>query len=59
MAISMIENFNKYWSEIHNLLSVATVLDPRYKMKLVEYYFPRIYGHEDANDEIAKVRRII
>ena len=28
-------------------------------MKLVEYYFPRIYGHEDANDEIAKVRQII
>ena len=33
MATNMIENFNKYWDEIHNLLVVAAVLDPRFKMK--------------------------
>ncbi|CAN0830004.1 Zinc finger BED domain-containing protein DAYSLEEPER, partial [Linum grandiflorum] len=28
MAVKMIEKFDKYWSVIHNVLSVAAVLDP-------------------------------
>ena len=48
MAASIIEKFNKYWSEVHNLLAVATVLDPRFKMKLVEFYFPKIFGNEES-----------
>ena len=48
MAINMIEEFNKYWAEIHNLLVVATVLDPIFKMKLVEFYFLKIFGNKDS-----------
>ena len=55
MATNMIEKFNKYWGEIHNLLPVATVLDLRFKMKLVEFYFP---GNEDSVYEIEKVQQI-
>ena len=35
----------------------ATILDPRYKIELLEYYFPIIYGDE-ADNEIQKVRDI-
>lgn len=44
LARSMIENFEKYWKDIHGILAVACVLDPRYKMKLIEYYFPMLFG---------------
>ncbi|XP_022883127.1 zinc finger BED domain-containing protein RICESLEEPER 2-like [Olea europaea var. sylvestris] len=55
MASSMKEKFDKYWSGMHEILAVATILDPRYKMKLVEYYFPLIFGDE-AQEEVEKVR---
>ena len=55
MATNMIEKFNKYWGKIHNLLAVATMLDPRFKMKLVEFYFPKTFGNEDSMYEIRKV----
>ena len=55
MATNMIEKFNKYWGEIHNLLAVATVLDTRFKLKLVEFYFPKTFGNEDSMYEIRKV----
>lgn len=44
MATSMIENFKKYWKDIHGILAVACLLDPRYKIKLIEYYFPILFG---------------
>ena len=56
MAANMIEKFNKYWGEIHNLLVVATVLVLRFKMKLVEFYFPKYFGNEDSVYEIEKVQ---
>lgn len=31
---------------MHGILAVATVLDSRYKTKLVEYHFPLIFGNE-------------
>ena len=38
MAKSMIEKFDEYWSVIHGILAIVTVLDPRFKMKLIEYH---------------------
>ena len=46
MADSMIKKFDKYWNDIQGILSIATVLDPRYKMKSFKCYFPLIYGAE-------------
>ncbi|CAA0811117.1 Zinc finger BED domain-containing protein DAYSLEEPER [Striga hermonthica] len=44
MAIEMLAKFNNYWSDVHGIMGVVTVLDPRYKCVLLEYYFPMIYG---------------
>ncbi|KAK9184601.1 hypothetical protein WN943_024951 [Citrus x changshan-huyou] len=49
MADKMVDKFEKYWNEIHPMLVVAVVLDPRYKMLLIDFYFPKIYG--DTADE--------
>ncbi|KAK9046459.1 hypothetical protein V6N11_052346 [Hibiscus sabdariffa] len=44
MAKRMLENFEKYWSDVNGIVGVATLLDPRYKTLLLEYYFEDIYG---------------
>ena len=44
MASKMLEQFDKYWGLTSIILSVASVLDPRYKMKSIEYFFRLIYA---------------
>ncbi|KAH9801069.1 BED-type domain-containing protein [Citrus sinensis] len=43
MADNMIGKFLKYWDEINGVLVMAVILDPRYKMMLINYYYPKIY----------------
>ena len=40
IAGQMIMNFDKYWVQIHGILVMAVILDPRFKMQLANYYFP-------------------
>ncbi|RVW59190.1 Zinc finger BED domain-containing protein RICESLEEPER 1 [Vitis vinifera] len=54
LALKMKAKFDKYWSKCSLALAVAVILDPRFKMKLVEYYYPQIYGN-DAADRIKDV----
>ncbi|PPS11115.1 hypothetical protein GOBAR_AA09533 [Gossypium barbadense] len=44
LATKMKAKFDKYWSKCSLALAVAAILDPRFKMKLVEYYYSQIYG---------------
>lgn len=57
MASSMLEKFEKYWNVVHGIMGVAAVLDPRYKMALLEYYFPQLYGNDSLN-EVDKIRQL-
>ncbi|KAI9187190.1 hypothetical protein LWI28_025323 [Acer negundo] len=43
-ALKMKAKFDKYWSKCSLALAMAAILDPRFKMKLVEYYYSQIYG---------------
>ena len=43
MEKSMVTKFDAYWNVIHKLMGVAAVLDPRYKMTLLHFYFPLVY----------------
>lgn len=38
-------------------MSVVVIVDARFKMKLIEYYFPKIY-HVDSSFEISGTQRI-
>lgn len=42
------EKFDKYWKDCSLVLSIAVVMDPRFKMKLVEFNFSKIYGADAA-----------
>ncbi|KAD2805579.1 hypothetical protein E3N88_38956 [Mikania micrantha] len=44
--------FDKYWGSCNLLISVGTVLDPRYKMKLIDFSFKLIYSNDRALEEI-------
>ncbi|KAK3212299.1 hypothetical protein Dsin_017005 [Dipteronia sinensis] len=56
MASKMETKFEKYWDVIHGIMVVATVLDPRFKMKLIECYFHKIY-REISGKEIERVQK--
>ncbi|WCJ29292.1 Zinc finger BED domain-containing protein RICESLEEPER 2 [Euphorbia peplus] len=36
----------KYWRDTSLVLAIAVVMDPRFKMKLVEFSFAKMYGEE-------------
>lgn len=57
MAASMIAKFDKYWSVINGVMAIGIVLDPRYKVDLLDFFFPLIYG-EKSDAEIEKVKSI-
>ncbi|KAF7827285.1 zinc finger BED domain-containing protein RICESLEEPER 2-like [Senna tora] len=57
IASKMMTKFEKYWSTVHGVMGVAIVLDPRYKLKLVEYFFPHFYGNS-SEMEMEKIKRL-
>ena len=57
MTFKMLEKFDCYWNVIHDVMAVATILDPRYKIEFLENYFPIIYGDE-VDNEIQRIRDI-
>ena len=42
MADAMLDKFDKYW-EKNNLMVIATILDPRFKMRYITWCFGEIY----------------
>ncbi|KAL0008664.1 hypothetical protein SO802_010166 [Lithocarpus litseifolius] len=58
MAAKMLAKFDKYWSDVHDIVSLAIVLDPRYKLMLLTFYFNKMYGGK-ANEEIDKVKNLL
>ncbi|KNA20152.1 hypothetical protein SOVF_055050 [Spinacia oleracea] len=48
MVQPMLIKFDKYWSEYNLYLSCAAILDPRYKVKFVEYCFSKLFGNDEA-----------
>ena len=55
MATSMLPKFNKYWNVVNEVMVVGIVLDPRYKIELMDYFYPQIYG-DGSDSEIEKIK---
>eukprot|EP00267_Zea_mays_P054664 XP_020407920.1 zinc finger BED domain-containing protein RICESLEEPER 2-like [Zea mays] len=57
MAAAMLEKFDKYWEKRNNIMVIATILDPRFKMRYIKWCFGQIYDSircEKEFDEINK-----
>lgn len=62
MAKRFKANFKKYWMDfekVNLMLFVAAVLDPRYKLDALEFWFTEVVGIEQATELVAKLRRVI
>ncbi|KAL6202826.1 hypothetical protein ACLB2K_026531 [Fragaria x ananassa] len=55
MAKKMEEKFEKYWGMIGTII-IATILNPRYKLKLIEFYFKQVYPRRVAL-EVNRVKK--
>lgn len=72
MGKAMLDKFDKYWDSTYaenendsgkdkrkvknNVMVIATILDPRFKMKLVEYCFKELYGKEKGIREAEDIK---
>ena len=56
MVDAMRIKFDKYWGSCNLLISIGAVLDPRYKMELIDFSFKLIYSNDRASEEIQLVR---
>lgn len=46
VAGRMLKKFEGYWDLTRPVMAFASILDPRYKMKSIEYFFQLIYGND-------------
>ncbi|KAK2665887.1 hypothetical protein Ddye_004461 [Dipteronia dyeriana] len=58
MASNMVEKFDRYWNDVHGVLAMASLLDPKFKLKLPQYFFPLIYGEDKGLVEVKKMRNL-
>ncbi|XP_020251906.1 zinc finger BED domain-containing protein RICESLEEPER 1-like [Asparagus officinalis] len=58
MASEMLDKFEQYWDVTGKVMAIASILDPRYKMKSIEYFFKLIYdGEYEAKTKIENIRK--
>ena len=53
----MIKKFNKYWENCSVLYMIACILDPRYKMQFIAYYYheKEKLEHYDLNEKLQDI----
>jgi hypothetical protein len=61
MSSLMKDKFKKYWSDVHGLMELATILDPRFKLKFMKAFFTTIYGEESpiTSSELSRVQSLL
>uniref|UniRef100_A0A803MYC6 BED-type domain-containing protein n=1 Tax=Chenopodium quinoa TaxID=63459 RepID=A0A803MYC6_CHEQI len=59
MADIMLQKYNKYWASVNGLMGVATILDPRYKMALIRFYFAKNFDEHDFEIEVSRISDLL
>ncbi|GAV77217.1 DUF4413 domain-containing protein [Cephalotus follicularis] len=52
------EKFDKYWHVIHDVMGVANILDPRFKIKYCKFFYNKIYENDYCQEEIDRIKNI-
>ncbi|XP_050236367.1 zinc finger BED domain-containing protein RICESLEEPER 1-like [Mercurialis annua] len=56
MVGKMKDKFDKYWGDCNLLISMGAVMDPRNKMKIIDYCFPLVYSRDDCIKHVAIIK---
>jgi hypothetical protein len=59
MSAAMIAKFDKYWTDIHGLMAVAVILDPRLKMTMLHACYIALFGEEVAEQHILNAHELL
>nr|KAJ0212044.1 hypothetical protein LSAT_V11C400164530 [Lactuca sativa] len=51
--------FDKYWGDCNLMMSIGAILDPKCKMRVIEFCFPRMYPGNEACENIDKVKKAL
>ena len=57
MGAAMLDKFDKYWEEKNNVMVIATILDPKFKMRYIQFYFNGLYGPTRCEQEVADIKK--
>jgi hAT family C-terminal dimerisation region/Domain of unknown function (DUF4413) len=55
----MWEKFEKYWGEIGVVMSIASILDSRFKLMSVDFTFQRMYSAKEVGSRIEEVTKTL
>ncbi|KAJ3670711.1 hypothetical protein LUZ60_008137 [Juncus effusus] len=59
MASQMLLKLETYWDLTKTLMAIASILDPRFKMKSIEYFFKKIYGETfEAKSRVEEIQKV-
>ncbi|XP_057540761.1 zinc finger BED domain-containing protein RICESLEEPER 2-like [Amaranthus tricolor] len=59
MAEVMLEKYKKYWDSMNGLMGVATIVDPRYKMALIRFYFAKLFDKYEYDREVSRISNLL
>jgi hypothetical protein len=59
MSAAMIAKFDKYWTDIHGLMAVAVILDPRLKMTMLHACYIALFGEEVAEQHVSDAHKLL
>ncbi|WOG83468.1 hypothetical protein DCAR_0102643 [Daucus carota subsp. sativus] len=58
LATDLLQKFDEYWNDMFLLLAIATVMDPRCKMKYIEFSFLK-YDDNSGNSKVTTILEAI
>ena len=56
MGAAMLNKFDKYLEEKNNVMVIATILDPKFKMIYIQFYFSQLYDSSRYEQEVAYIK---
>jgi hypothetical protein len=57
VGAAMLDKFDKYWKVKNNVMVIVTILDPRFKMGYIQFYFSQLYDSSRCEQELANITK--